>query len=104
MQRDAGARPGISAETCNFTLLPTTRIMTSPSEEPKATPSSQQVDRYLIADPLNNLNEILEMFRSITGREPTPEEVEQARKDLEEARRILTGGGNAANEDPRACG
>lgn len=35
-------------------------------------------------DPEGQLAVILAMFRKLTGREPTPEEIEDARKDLEQ--------------------
>jgi hypothetical protein len=35
-------------------------------------------------DPEGQLAAILAMFRKLTGREPTPEEIEDARKELEQ--------------------
>ena len=47
-------------------------------DEPKEKP------RYYVANPRTlTFDDVMEMFRQLTGREPTPEEIEEARQAWE---------------------
>lgn len=49
-----------------------------------------KVDLHLANARAMSLDDILNLFRKVSGREPTPEEVEEARREFEQ------GGGSAA--------